>query len=154
MIRFIQGKHTWFLLLMLIGAPVCLHSQVSTGSILGNVSDPSGALVNGASVTVTNVRTNEARNVSTNSNGLFDVSNLIPGTYDVTVVSAGFQAEKVTSVTLDVGAQREVDFQLKVGRQDQQITVTSTVSSVDLASSTTMPVSGRSYHRPASPERP
>src|SRR6202034_1890975 len=85
-------------------------------------------------------RTNVSRSVNTNGSGLFTVPNLNTGAYDVTVTSAGFAAQKVTSVTLDVGAQREVNFQLKVGRQDQQVVVTSTVSSVELASSTTMPV--------------
>jgi hypothetical protein len=140
MIKLAHRNHIWLFLLTLLCVPVCMRAQVSTGSILGAVTDPSGALVNGASVKVTNVRTNVTRSVSTNSSGLFNVPNLITGTYDVIVSSAGFSTEKIAGVTLDVGAEREVNVQLKVGQQEMQVVVNSTASSVDLVSSTTMPV--------------
>jgi len=140
MMKPVQGKRCWIVLLMLLSCPLWLRGQVSTGSILGTVTDPSGALVSGASVTVINTRTNVGRNVTTNSSGLYTVPNLNTGTYDVTVSATGFSREKVASVTLDVGAQREVNFKLTVGRQDEQVTVTSTVAAIDLVSSTTMPV--------------
>ena len=140
MIKHAYRNRIWLFLLTLLCLPVCVQAQVSTGSILGAVADPSGAVINGALVKVTNTRTNVTRSVSTNSSGLFDVPNLITGTYDVTVSSPGFSTEKIAGVTLDVGAQREVNVQLKVGKQDLQVVVNSTASSVDLISSTTMPV--------------
>ena len=71
----------------------------------------------------------------------FDVPNLVAGTYDVIVSSAGFTTEKVSGVTLDIGAEREVKVQLKVGDQSIQVVVTrGQASTVDLVSSITMPV--------------
>jgi hypothetical protein len=140
MMKFARETYTWFSLLILVCAPISMRAQVSTGSIQGAVSDPTGAVVPGASVKVTNTRTNESRSVTTNSSGLFNVPNLITGSYDVFISSAGFSTEKVAGITLDVGAQREVNVSLKVGQQDIQVVVSGTVASVDLVSSTTMPV--------------
>ncbi len=140
MIKLWQYKRVWLFFLIFIGIRFYAHSQVSTGSILGAVTDPSGAVIVGASVKVINARTNVSRTVSTNSSGLFNAANLVTGTYDVVVTSTGFSAEKVAGVTLDVGAQRELNIQLKIGLQDVQVVVTSAASSVDLVSSTTMPV--------------
>ena len=115
-------------------------AQVSSGSILGTITDPAGAVVAGATVTVTNINTNVVREVQSSSRGLFDVSNLTTGQYDVTVKATGFSSEKIADVTLDVGAERELNFTLKIGIADEQIVVTSQPTTVDLASSVTMPV--------------
>ncbi len=139
MIHLSHYKYTWLLLLTLC-IPTNSSAQVSTGSILGAVTDPSGAVINGASVKVTNSRTNLSRSVNTNNGGLFDVPNLVAGTYDVIVSSAGFKTEKVSGVTLDIGAEREVKVQLKVGDQSIQVVVSSIPTTVDLVSSITMPV--------------
>lgn len=128
-----------YLFVVILLASAAAPAQVTTGSILGTVTDPTGALVNGATVTVTNVRTNVARQVRSNTSGLFNVPNLTTGTYDVQVKAAGFSSEKVAAVTLDVGAQRELNFMLKVGT-GEQVVVTSQITTVDLASSVTMPV--------------
>jgi hypothetical protein len=137
--RFDEVRRLFLLLLVLLVASA-VPAQVSTGTILGTVTDPTGALVNGATVTVINTRTNEARVAQSNSSGLFSVPNLITGHYDVAVKAAGFSSEKIADVTLDVGAQREVNFSLKVGNNSEQVVVTSQAATVDLASSTTMPV--------------
>ena len=131
----------YFILLTVLSlAFQAARAQVSTGSILGTISDPTGALVNDATVTITNSRTNETRTVVTNTSGLFNVPNLIPGQYSVGVAAQGFAGQKVTGVILDVGAQRQVDFALKIGNYGEQIVVTAATTTVDLASSTTMPV--------------
>lgn len=129
------------ILLMIAVMPIFRASaQVSTGSILGAVTDPFGASVSGAKVTVTNTRTNIMRDVETNANGLFTVPNLQPGHYDVSVAAKGFDVEVASDVTLDVGAERSVNFTLKVGNITEKVVVTATVATVDLASSTVMPV--------------
>ncbi len=136
--RFPQ-KYLPVLLLVLLFAPA-LRAQVSTGTILGTITDPTGALVNGATVTVTDLRTNEARTVTSNASGLYTVPNLLPGRYNVAIQAAGFAGEKIVGVTLNVGAQHEVNFALKVGDRGEQVVVTSSAEAVELASSTTMPV--------------
>src|ERR1700691_6105650 len=92
-----------------------VHSQVSTGSILGNVTDPSGAVVPGATITITNVATNEAFSTVSNGSGLYTVPNLAAGRYRVDIASSNFRPESVQDVILDVGEDRTVNFNLKVG---------------------------------------
>ena len=63
----------------------------NTGAISGTVTDSSGAVVDGAQVTVTNQGNNSARSAATNSSGFYSVTNLVPGVYSVTVEKAGFK---------------------------------------------------------------
>ncbi|MDE3110547.1 MAG: carboxypeptidase regulatory-like domain-containing protein, partial [Acidobacteriota bacterium] len=78
------------LALLLIGAP--LLAQINFGRILGKVTDPSGAVVAGATVTVTNTGTNVARTLTTDSSGAWAAAALDPGTYSVRVTASGFTA--------------------------------------------------------------
>jgi hypothetical protein len=116
------------------------HSQVSTGTILGSVVDPSGALVTGATVMVTNVSTNITNSTATNSSGLFTVPNLPAGNYRVEVSSQGFTTEVASGVTLDVGELQPVNVQLKVGTTTEKIIVVGAAPEVDLSSSVVMPI--------------
>ena len=115
-------------------------AQVSTGTILGNVMDPAGNSVAGAAVTITNLATNIKNQTVTGTGGLFTVPNLPPGDYDVAVSAKGFGSELASSVSLDVGAQRSVNFALKVGSVSQSVVVTGAAPTVDLTTSTNMPV--------------
>lgn len=116
------------------------HAQVSTGTILGSVVDPTGAVVVGATVTVTNMGTNVSNAATTNSDGLFTLPDLTAGKYKVDVVANGFSSETTSGVVLDVGEQQVVNFHLQVGTATQQVVVTDVAPAVDLASSTVMPV--------------
>ena len=140
MTRLSNEKKLLGLLFVSLCACPLIRAQVSTGSILGAVTDSAGATLSGAAVTVTNVRTNDARTTTTNSDGLFNVPQLLPGQYNVSVSAKGFAEQLVDGITLDVGAQREVNFALKVGRASQVVVVTAMAETVDLASSTVMPV--------------
>src|ERR1700759_3073038 len=66
------------------------EAQVLYGSIVGNVTDPSGAAVAGAEVRLTNTGTSQTDQVTTNDTGLFTFQNVIAGTYDLTVTARGF----------------------------------------------------------------
>ena len=132
-------RNQLLLLTLLIGCAFTLRGQVSTGTISGTVTDSTGAVITGARVTVTNQRTNDARTVTSNAAGLFDVPNLITGEYTVSIAAQTFAGKKVTGVVLDVGAQREVNFSLQPGSSDQ-VVVLASVATVDLVSSITMPV--------------
>ncbi len=115
-------------------------AQVSTGTISGRASDPSGASVAGATVTVTNMATNVAGKATTNSDGLFTVPNLQVGTYTVSISAHGFSTEEASNITLDVGGQVQVNLALKVGDVAQRVVVTDAAPAVDLISSTIQPV--------------
>src|SRR6266853_1095328 len=108
-------------LLMLAAAPA--WGQTFRGTILGIVSDATGAAVPGATVTVRNVDTGLLRKTETQADGSYRVPELPIGTYDVTVEKTGFQTSITSSVRVDVAAERHVDSALKPGEVKEQITV-------------------------------
>src|SRR5437016_549773 len=83
-------------------------AQVAGGTILGTVTDPSGAIIPGAKISVKNLQTNAVVNTTANQDGLYSVPNLVPGAYNVTGSVPGFNKETLTNITLTVGAQQLV----------------------------------------------
>src|SRR5271170_7541960 len=84
------------LALLMIAAPLAVSAQqVSTGSVAGTITDPSGALIVGADVSLTDLSTHAARKVVTNSDGHYFFVNIPPGSYDLTVSKTGFRTGKV-----------------------------------------------------------
>jgi hypothetical protein len=112
------------LLLMLALAPGA-RAQGITGSITGTVSDATGAIVAGATVTVRNVDTNATRTVTTSDSGSYTVTQLQPGSYGVKVVKAGFKVLEQSGITLQIDQVMVIDAQLQVGSDLSTITVTS-----------------------------
>ena len=104
---------------------VTTQAQSTFGSIIGNVKDPSGAAVSAAVVTLVNTGENTTRSTKTNNSGDYEALNLKPGLYDVTVESQGFDISTRGPVTLDARQTARVDFYLKVGTQQQTVTVSS-----------------------------
>ena len=94
------------------------------GEITGVVTDPTGAVVANASVTVTNPATNLTRKVATNSSGNYNFPALLPGIYNVRAEVQGFQAEARTNIELQVQQTARIDFQLRVGAVSETIEVT------------------------------
>ncbi|MCC7346631.1 MAG: carboxypeptidase regulatory-like domain-containing protein, partial [Variibacter sp.] len=97
----------------LCAAFALLPLQAQTfGEIAGAVTDSSGAVVVGASVTVTNAGTNQVRKVESNQSGNFTIPFLVPGLYNVDVAAAGFKTAQRKGVDLQVGAVARLDFSL------------------------------------------
>src|SRR5215471_3231974 len=100
-----------------------LSAQTTSTSILGTVTDPSGAAVANATVSALNVKTGiETKTVSTAS-GDYTIPLLDVGEYDVTVLSPGFKPETRKGVRLQVNEKVRADFQLQVGAQTERVTV-------------------------------
>ena len=112
---------------VLVLSPVWILGQVSTGTITGEVTDSSGAIVRNADVRITDVGKNVTRTVVTDSAGLFSAPNLLPGQYRVEVVLAGFQAQSKVGLVLSIGQTITTNFVLQPGSQQEKVTV------VDLA---------------------
>src|ERR1041385_4422512 len=93
------------------------------GQITGVVTDPTGSIVIGATVTVTNPQTNVARQTATNSAGLYSFPSLQPGVYNVKVESSGFGTEVRNGVELQVDQVARLDFQLRVGQVSETVEV-------------------------------
>jgi hypothetical protein len=105
-------------------SPKTLQAQTAYGTILGTITDASGAVVARANVTVINLGTNVSNQVESGPAGDYNVPNLIPGKYQVTVEVAGFKKFVASDLVL------LVDQQLRVGATLQSGTVTSTVQVV------------------------
>ncbi len=100
--------------LLLFLAPGGLYAQALSG-IQGTVTDESGAVVPGASVTVTNTATGVVTNATTSSSGTFTVTDLIPGAYTVKIQKAGFQTALIKGINVEAGGrQASADTVLKV----------------------------------------
>jgi hypothetical protein len=106
-------------------------AQAETGSITGTVRDPSGAVVAGASVTVTNTETNIARQVKTNTEGEYVVTPLGVGTYSVKVEQSGFKTSVQTAIKLDVNQVVRMDATLTLGEVSEKVEVTAATPLVE-----------------------
>jgi Carboxypeptidase regulatory-like domain len=100
-------------------------AQASSGTFTGAVTDPTGAVVPNATVTVTNEATNVTVTQKTNSEGLYTVPNLLPGFYTVAAAATGFKSLVNQHVELTTGYTQKVDFKLEVGQATQEVTVES-----------------------------
>jgi hypothetical protein len=103
-------------------------AQEEASSVVGTVTDQSGALVAGAKVTATNVGTGLTRTVTTSSTGEYVIPNVPVGTYKITAEMNGFKLGIAPAVILDVQRAARVDFSLELGEVTQEVNVTSVAS--------------------------
>lgn len=99
-------------------------SQILYGSLTGNVTDPSGASVVGATVTITQTETNQTRSTATNDAGIYNFPTIPGGTYEVRVQAQGFRTLVRKDVTVSTNAVARVDVQLELGAVTESIQVT------------------------------
>ena len=107
-----------------------------TGTITGTVTDPSGAVVPKARITVINEATNATRDAEANGDGDFTVALLPPGRYRVTAEGAGFRKSIFSEVTVDVDQTVRVDFALEVGAATEEVKVKDTPPAIQTDTST------------------
>jgi Carboxypeptidase regulatory-like domain/TonB-dependent Receptor Plug Domain len=113
---------------------LCFGQNI-TASLTGTVTDPSGAIVSGASVTLHNDDTNsDVVTVKTDSNGAYTASELPLGTYTVTVQGQGFKKFIANGVALHVGEHRALNMKLEVGGVAEEVTVTASTVPIQTAS--------------------
>jgi len=103
--------------------PSTWSQSASTGALTGTVTDPSGGVVPGASVTLVNAATGQSETTQSGTNGVYRFSLLAPGTYSVKVSAAGFKTAEVPSVVVNVTETPVVDAKMEVGETSQQVTV-------------------------------
>src|ERR1017187_1156368 len=149
-------KRFVLLVLMLLLAATCVSAQTFRGTVLGTVTDTSGAVVSGASVKVRNVDTGLERTTQTSGDGSYSAPELPFGKYTVTVSQSGFQTSVISSVVVNVASERRVDVVLKPGEVAERVEVTGEVPQVDTTSAElggiltsqtieNIPVNGRDY---------
>jgi Carboxypeptidase regulatory-like domain len=125
LVRYVIGKSLPILLLyvLLLGVSTGLYGQVLQ-QLVGRVTDPSGAVVEDATVTVTDEGTGVVLITKSGPTGDWVLPYLKPDSYTIAVEKAGFQMEKVTGVKLDVGQLRRTDTKLSLGAVTETVAVT------------------------------
>jgi hypothetical protein len=107
-----------------ISAPRTCTAQALYGALVGNVTDPSGAVVPGATVKILHKETGEARSATTNANGVFGFPIIPTGTYEVEVTKEGFFKSVRSDVGVSINTVVRVDVQLQVGSVSESLQVT------------------------------
>jgi hypothetical protein len=111
---------------MLLIPTAALGQGSTTASIRGNIQDPSGGVLPGATVTVTNQGTKAVQTTVSDDRGQYLVVGLFPGTYDMRVELSGFKSYERKNISLSPNDIRGLDVRLDVGQQSETITVTAT----------------------------
>src|SRR6266851_7429682 len=133
-----------------------LFSQGSSGRILGTVTDQSGGVISGATVTVTDTERGVTKTLITNEPGEYNAPTLIPSTYKVRAEAKGFKTIERQNIVLEVGKEIRVDLSLQPGDQVQTITITESIPLVETTNAVLggtlnnadindMPLNGRNY---------
>jgi hypothetical protein len=121
---------------LIVSAGISAFAQAGRGSVSGLVTDPNGALVAGAQVTLLNKATGVTQHTVTTGAGLYTFISLSPGTYQVTASQTGFASVVQDKITVNLDQVTEVNITLRVGAATETITVTQAVELVEPSNST------------------
>src|SRR6266850_792864 len=110
-------------LTLLAVAAISLFGQSNTATILGNVTDSSGASIPGVKVTITNVKTHIVRSTVTGESGAFELPLIPVGEYAIAAEMTSFRRAERTGILLDAGQKAKIDFHLQVGEVVESVTV-------------------------------
>ncbi len=133
-----------------------VSAQISTATLEGTVTDPSGGVVAGATVAAKNLGTQVIRSVTTGSSGDYTIPNLPVAHYSITITAPGFQTYTISDVELQVAQRATVNAALQVGGVEQQVTVGAAAPIVETSEASVgqvvnpitvehMPLNGRSF---------
>ncbi len=131
-----------FFFLMTLACEPFLQAQISTGTVGGRVEDPSGAVITGAAVILTNTSNGYKQVSASNGDGLFSFSAVPAGMYTLAASASGFRAAQVTNVSATVGQTTAVTMKLEVGDVNQQVQVTADVDVLNTSDSSISSVVG------------
>ena len=134
-----------------------LDAQTSLGQIDGTVTDTTGSLVPGATITITNVGTQDTHTITTDNSGFFIVPNLGIGDYSVQIQKPGFRSERRTGFSVIADAHLSANFELQIGMAIEAVTVTAQTGEalnttsgelahvIDTQEVQALPLNGRNY---------
>ena len=143
--------------LLLVAAARPANAQVLYGSVVGTVTDPSGAVIPGATVTLTSKQIGVNRSDKTDDGGRYSFVNVLPGTYDVSVGATGFRTFVAQALDVTPNTIHRIDSKLEVGQIADQVTVEGTAvalqtekadthTEINSAAITSLPIGGyRNY---------
>ena len=130
-----SSKMKWslpVLLIILLASGPCVWAQLGASTIRGTITDPSGAAVAGATVTITNLQTNLTRSQGTRTSGTYSFELIPPGEYKVEIAAKGFRKSVVPRVQALVGSIAEVSQTLQIGEVQTAVVVEVTSSDAQI----------------------
>ncbi len=137
-----QLRLRWFIasiaavLLLCSGANRAIAQATNTGTVVGAITDPSGAFIPGATVTLADAAAGVNLTATTNDQGKFIFPTVPPGTYTVTASKSGFTVAKTTGQTVNVGSQLTINLKMKVGGGSETVEVQVTGTELQTLNST------------------
>ncbi len=142
--------------LLAVAVPSLMAQSAGTSALAGTVTDPSGAAIPNATVTITNSATGQTRTTTTGTDGTYRFTLLPPGNYKVAFSANGFKTSEVASEQLNVTETEGLDRTLEVGAASEQVTVEAAAEALQTQSSTLgttvtsqqvtgLPLSNRNY---------
>jgi hypothetical protein len=120
------------LLLFVMSIALVTSAQQTTATIVGNVTDSTDAVVVGATIKATNVKTNTVRTTTTDGAGHYSIPFLEAGEYSLSVESPGFQGQRVASLVLEASQTARQDFAVTAGKVNETITVETSAAAAQL----------------------
>ncbi|MGO8985700.1 MAG: TonB-dependent receptor domain-containing protein [Terriglobales bacterium] len=143
-----------FVLLLALSSSA--HAQTETGTIYGSVTDPTGAVIAGATIRLMDIDRGIKTEVATGDSGFYTLADIRPGHYQMEVEKTGFKLFRLTEITVNVQHNLEQNFKLAVGSASEAITVTANAVSTNTTDATVstlidnrfvenMPLNGRSF---------
>src|ERR1700691_1235281 len=123
------------LLLLVLGGRPYAAAQTITATIVGTVTDPSGAVVAGASVKATNINTGYSQVATSGNDGTYRIPGLQIGQYEVEFRATGFETLRQSNIVLSVDQTFTLNISLTLGAQSQSITVSDAPPAVNLSTS-------------------
>ncbi len=144
-------------LLLILCFSGSLHAQTSLGQISGNVTDPTGGMIPGATLTIIDVGTQAVRTVATNPSGFYLATDLPIGAYTIEVKKDGFRGELRSGINISADAHVTADFQMQLGETSQTVTVSAALGEtlnttsgelahvIDTKQVEALPLNGRNY---------
>jgi len=128
-----KGKVLFAVLLALLAIALVPAAQAQTATVSGTISDQTGAVVPGVSVTAQNKDTNVTRTSNSDESGTYRITNLVPGFYDFTVAKTGFRTIKYTQLQLNVSQSLTLDVKIEVSAVAETIEVSgNTIAPIEL----------------------
>ena len=116
--------HRVLAMFFLTGSASCLIGQTLDTGILGVITDPTGALVAGASVAITQNETGVKRETQTAADGKYEVRYLVPGEYTVELRAQGFRTARANNIVVQINQQVRLDFTLQLGDVQETVEIT------------------------------
>src|ERR1700733_14615835 len=121
---------------LILSGFVTAKAQQTNATIVGNVTDTTGAVMAGAKVTATEASTNTVRTTITDNDGAYTIPALPVGIYSLSVEISGFESQKATGINLDASQTARQDFKMSVGQVNQTVAVEAGAAAAQLQTET------------------